>query len=360
VHKEYETIIIGGGIVGSGIAYHLSEIQRNGVAVFDRGFPTCGTSGATQAWVWVHRKTPAWYGELSWYSAELYKELHHKIGHIEYKRTGGIAPFFTEEERETAWRLAESQAKVGIEIEVLDRDQAVAREPALSREILGATYCAADGNVNPFRVVQQYMRAAKKNGVTYEAYNEVTNIEKKQGTFVVTSRTGSAVCKNLVISAGVHTAQIGKMIGIAIPVRPVRGQVLITEPLAPLLKHTLAAMRQTVNGEILVGFSKEEAGFDRRTTLDMLREGAQLGIRVVPALAKARVVRGFAGLRVMPKDELPILGPVPGIENLYIAAMHSGVTLSPLVGTLMTELLCHQETSLPIDKMSITRFAECQ
>lgn len=340
MRKEYETVIIGGGVVGSGIAYHLSEVQADGIAVIDGGFPMCGASGANQGWVWVQTKTPSWYGELSWYSAELYKDLHHRIGNVEYKRTGGIKPIFTEEERGAARCLAESQAEVGIDIELLDRDDALEREPALSTNIIGATYCPNDGNVNPLRLVQQYMRAAKERGVTYELYNPVTGIRKKQGSFCVEVKRGEAfTSKNVVISAGVRTPELGKMLGITIPIRPVRGQIIITEPLAPLLRYTLALMRQTVNGEILVGYFEEEDRFDVGTTLDAISEVAQLGIAMVPALAKAKVVRSFAGLRVMPKDGHPILGPVPGIDNLYIAAMHSGVTLSPLVGTLMMELI---------------------
>jgi sarcosine oxidase subunit beta len=367
VRKEYDTIIIGGGAVGSSIAFHLSEAGADGIAVIDGSFPMCGASGATQAWVWVHTKTPAWYGELSFYSAELYKDLDRKLGNIEYRRTGGICPFFTAQERDAAQTLVASQAPVGIDIEILDRDEALRREPALSKDILGATYCALDGNVNPLRLVQQYMRMAKKQGVTYEMYNRISGIAKKQGVFTLETRKGTFSCKNLVISSGAHSNNIGKMLALNIPVRPVRGQVIITEAVAPLLRHTLApgyasrsrvvGMRQMVNGEILIGFSKEEAGFDRSTTLDILGKAAQLGIKMIPALAKAKVIRSFAGLRPMPEDGYPILGPIPGIENLFLAVMHSGVTLSPLVGTLMTELLQHRETSLPIEKLSINRFA---
>lgn len=355
--KEYETMIVGGGVIGSSIAYHLSEVKRSGIAVIDGGFPACGASGANQGWVWVHKKRPAWYGELSFFSAELYKNLHHKIGDVEYKRTGGIAPFFTEEEREAAYKLADEQAEVGIHIEVLTRDEALAREPALSAKILGATYCEVDGNINPMRLVEQYVRAARQQGVTYELYNKVTGIEKKRDTFTVETQNGSFACKNLVLSAGVNTSELGKMLGIAIPVRPVRGQVIITEPVAPLLRHTLAAMRQTYNGEILIGYSHEEVGFQDNTTLEVLGESAQLAVKLVPGLAKVKVVRGFAGLRVMPEDGHPIMGTVPGIENLYIAAMHSGVTLSPLAGTLMTELITGNETSLPMERFSMNRFA---
>jgi sarcosine oxidase subunit beta len=116
-------------------------------------------------------------------------------------------------------------------------------------------------------------------------------------------------------------------------------------------------MRQTFNGEILIGYLHEEVGFNDSTTLEGLGEAAQLAIKLVPGLAKVRVVRGFGGLRVMPEDGHPIMGTVPGIDNLYVAAMHSGVTLAPLAGTLMAELISGQETSMPMDRFSLSRFA---
>ncbi len=214
-----------------------------------------------------------------------------------------------------------------------------------------------DGSVNPMRLVEMYMKAAKKKGVTYEYYNQVTNLEKKQGVFEVTSQKGVYYAKNLVLAAGVWSAELGKMLGIRIPVRPVRGQVIVTEPLQPLINHTFSGMRQTKNGEILVGYSKEEVGFDRSSTLDVMQETAAMAAKIIPSLSKANIVRCFSGIRVMPKDELPILGGVPGIENLFVAALHSGMTLNPLVGTLMAELIVEGEPSIPIDHYSITRFA---
>ena len=355
--SEFDTIIIVCGIVGSSIAYHLSEVQPNGILVIDKDFPLSGTSGATQAWVWIQSKSPAWYAEFSMFSAELYGYLQRKIGDIEFDRAGGITPLFSEEEVEQAKRLAEVQAEVGIDIQVLTRDEALAREPALSPQIAGAMYSNADGNVNPMRLVDQYMRTAKKNGVTYECYNPVIDIEKKNGSFIVTTVKGVFTSKKLVLCAGVWTKELGALLGINIPVKPVRGQIIVTEPLAPLFKHTLSIMRQTSNGEVLVGHSKEYAGFDRRTTLDVVIETASMGVKFVPALANAKVVRSFSGLRVIPDDEIPIISTVPGIENMYLAVMHSAITLSPLTGTLMTELMTEGETSLPIDKFSITRFA---
>lgn len=355
--REYETIIIGGGAIGSSIAYHLSEVRSGGILVLEKDFPLAGTSGSTQAWVWVHPKTPSWYGEFSMYSAQLYGYLPRKIGDIEFNRTGGICPFFTEQERDHARKLAESQAQAGIDIEIWGRDELLAREPALTPKVLGATYSSIDGNVNPMRLVEQYMKAAKKNGVTYEYYNKVTDIAKKRGSFHVTTQKGVFTCKTLVLSAGIWTNEVGKLLGLNIPVHPVRGQVLVTEPLAPFINYTLDGLRQAANGEVLVGYSREDAGFDRSTSLDFMGPTAAFAIQMVPGLAKAKVVRIFSGLRVMPQDEFPILGPVPGIENLLIACMHSAITLSPLAGTLITELITEGETSIPIERYSLTRFA---
>lgn len=355
--KEYDTIIVGGGVLGNSIAYHLSERQREGILLIEQNYPLSGTSGSTQAWVWVHTKTPSWYGELSMLSAELYPYLERKIGDVEYHRTGGLSPFFNESERERALRLAESQAEVGIEIEVLTKDEVLAIEPAMSPLVAGATFSRIDGNVNPLRLVEMYMRAAKKNGVEYQYYNRVTNLEKRDGSFLLSSENGQVKAHKLILAVGAWSLEVGKLLDIHLPIRPVRGQILITEPLAPLLNHTISGLRQTANGEVLIGYSKEEVGFDRRSTMEVVQSTAKMAIQYVPSLAKANIVRSFSGIRAMPEDEFPILGDVPQIENLYVAATHSGITLSPLIGTVMTELLLEGDSSIPIDRYHISRFS---
>jgi len=354
--KVYDVIVIGAGVVGNSIAYHLSEQNSHDILVIDKSFPLAGTSGSTQAWVWVHTKTPSYYGELSFYSSQLYPYLERKIGDVEYKRTGGIAPFFTEADRERALKLAESQAKVGIDIKVLSREEVLEKEPAFSPNVVGATFSKIDGNVNPFRLLELYTRAAKNNGVEYSFYNAVIDLEKQSEGYLVHSQKGTFKTKKLVIAGGPWTKQIGKFMNLDIPVKLVRGQVLITEPLAPLLNYTIGGIRQATNGEVLIGYSMEEVGYNRRGTLDVIQETANMAISFVPALAHANIVRTFSGVRVVPNDGLPILGEIPGNKNLYLATMHSGITLSPIVGTLMSELITQGETSLPLDPYSISRF----
>lgn len=355
---SYDVVIVGSGVVGSSIAYHLSERKNKEVLVIDQSFPLSGTSGSTQAWVWVHNKTPSWYAELSMFSAELYPFLERKIGDVEYNRTGGIAPFFKEEDKERALRLAEEQAKVGIEIEVLNNEQVRDKEPALSPYIAGATYSRIDGNVNPFRLVELYIKAAKKNGVQFSFYNAVTDVEKVGEIYHVITNKGTFTTEKLIMAAGPWTHGLGKMLNIDIPVKQVRGQIIVTEPLSPFLKHTIGGVRQADNGEVLIGYSHEEVGYDRRTTLDVIQDTASMAMRFIPDLKKANIVRCFSGIRALPKDGLPILGKVPDWENLYIAAMHSGITLSPLVGTLMTELLNEGDTSIDLHRFRLNRFEE--
>ncbi|QKY70215.1 FAD-binding oxidoreductase [Lentibacillus sp. CBA3610] len=354
--NSYDIAIIGSGAVGSSIAYHLSETKQKDILVIDKGFPLAGTSGSTQAWVWVHPKTPSWYGELNMYSAELYPILEKKIGDVEYRRTGGIAPFFSESDRKDALKLAEAQAEAGINIDVLSRKEVLEKEPALSPNIAGATFSQLDGNVNPFRLVELYIKAAKKNDVTFSFYNRVHDIQKRKDTFTIHTEKGEFAAKQLILAGGPWTKELGNMINITIPVKQVRGQILVTEPLAPLLKHTIGGIRQANNGEILIGYSKEEVGYDRRTDLDVIHDTANMAVQYVPDLAKANVVRCFSGIRVMPEDGLPIIGNLPGLENAFIASMHSGITLSPIVGTLMSELIFDGETSIDIQNYDIQRF----
>src|SRR5699024_4589438 len=252
--------------------------------------------------------------------------------------------------------LAENQAKVGINIEVLNRQEVLEKEPFLSPKVVGATYSKVDGNVNPFRLVELYVKAARKNGVQCSFYNEVISIEKYKDYYELETTQGFFHAKKIVLAAGPWTKKLGEMLDVDIPIKQIRGQVLVTEPLQPFLKHTIGGVRQAVNGEVLIGYSKEEVGYDRRSTMDVIQQTANMATKFIPALAKANVVRCFSGIRVMPEDGLPIIGEIPGNKGAYVTAMHSGITLSPLVGKLMTELLTDGETSVDLTPYNMTRF----
>ncbi|KWZ76967.1 FAD dependent oxidoreductase [Heyndrickxia coagulans] len=357
--REYEVIIIGAGVVGNGIAYHLSDKKQKNILVIDKGFPLSGTSGATQAWVWVHGKKPDTYAYFTKCSAELYPELERKIGDIEYARTGGIEPFFSVEEMKEAEKMVQSQSNAGIPVELLSREEVLKKEPYFSQNVVGATYSPVDGNVNPFKLLEKYIKANRAHDVTFSFYNEVTGIDKKAGKFVVHTQKGKFTAEKLVLAGGLWTKKLGAFLNVSVPIEKVRGQIIVTEPLKPFIHHTIGGMmRQMQCGPVLIGYSMEKAGYDRRSTLDIIQETAKFGIQYYPDLAKANVVRCFSGIRVIPEDGIPILGKVPQVDQLYIAVTHSGVTLSPLIGTLMSELIMKDTTSISIKDYQISRFSK--
>lgn len=353
---DTDVLIIGAGVVGNTIAFHLTE---RGVhpTVLDKGFPLSGTSGSTQAWIWVHTKTPGFYGELSLISADLYRDaLAPRLPGIEYTRTGGLGLLFGDDEVAAARELAAAQRPYGVEIELLGRDEVARLEPHLSPEVIGATYSPHDGNVNPFQLVRRLMAAARRQGAVYRFYERVLDLRECRAGYEVETEHGRLQARRLVLAAGLWTPELAGCLGVHLPVRPVRGQVLITEPLRPVLGHTLNFMRQMINGEILFGYSAEEVGRDRRNTREVLAAAAARGLRTLPLLRGVRIVRAFAGLRPMPADGLPIVGEVPGHPGLFVAVMHSGYTLAPLVGTVLAEMLVEGRSPVPITALSPARF----
>ena len=132
----------------------------------------------------------------------------------------------------------------------------------------------------------------------------------------------------LVIAAGLGSRTLAPMVGLDMPVSPLRGQILVTERLRPLLHHPTHLMRQTDEGAMMLGDSQEDAGFDTSTVPDVFAGIAARNVKVLPALADARIVRIWAALRVMSPDGYPIYDQSQRYPGAFAATCHSGVTLA--------------------------------
>jgi sarcosine oxidase subunit beta len=170
------------------------------------------------------------------------------------------------------------------------------------------------------------------------------------------------------------------MAGLRIPITPRRGQLIVTRACPKVIGGCLlsagyiaakyqpgpasaeghgVSIEQTENGNLLLGSTREFAGFDRRTTPEGLRHIAARTARILPALKTVSVIRAFAGLRPYTPDGLPILGRVSGIEGLYMAAGHEGdgIALSAITGKLIAQLIDEGRTDLPLDAFRLERFS---
>jgi len=166
---------------------------------------------------------------------------------------------------------------------------------------------------------------------------------------------------------------------VEIPIRPRRGQIVVTEAYAPLLQRGLLSAKyiaakynpalaetgelglsieQTKSGGFLLGSTREFVGFDRRTTWSAMRRIAVQTSRILPALRDFRVIRTFAGLRPSSPDGLPILGPVPNVEGLFLAAGHEGdgIALSPITGQIIAEWIEEGSPGMDVSPFNVERF----
>jgi sarcosine oxidase subunit beta len=290
----------------------------------------------------------------------------------------------TQEELEAMRLFVDEQKEAGLPVELLDTKEARDLEPALSERVLACTYSPLDGQVNPIALTLAFLKGAKSNGAKICSFTAVTGLrrENRRVVAVETSR-GDVATRTVVNAAGVLAPDIGRMIGVEIPIRPRRGQLLVTEAVAPLLSRGILSAKylaakynpavaepgelgisieQTRTGGFLLGSTREFVGFDRRTTGDALKRIALQTSRILPVLRGLRIIRSFAGLRPSTPDGLPILGPVPDAQGLFMAAGHEGdgIALSPITGLILAQWILDGSPGTDASSFAPERFMGSQ
>jgi glycine/D-amino acid oxidase-like deaminating enzyme len=380
--KTADVVIIGAGVIGASVAFHLT---RRGIKplVVEKNEPAAGSSGACDGLVYLQSKKPGLHLKLALESRQRFDALIDILGSgIEFKKTGGMCIIENEAELAAMRLSVDEQGRSGLEMELIDGDEARRREPCLSEKVIAATFSVHDSQVNPYALTFAFLAAAKSAGVrilTGEAVRAVGVVSgKTQSVITDRHKIGSAVVVN---AAGALAAEVGRLVGLRIPIRPRRGQILVTAAVPPLMRHCLISaqyvaakfnpelaarggmgfsLEQADRGNILIGSSREFAGFDRRTTFDGIRTIASRIVPVIPALKRLSVIRTFAGLRPYTPDGLPILGKVAGLDGFIMAAGHEGdgIALSAITGELIADLIATGRTQFPLDDFRLERFPE--
>ena len=365
-----DVVVVGGGLIGTSIAYRLAQRCLR-VVLLDRGGIAAGTSGACDQAILLQSKKPGRHLELAKASARLFKTLEAELGErIEYERHGGMIVIETEEQLRVMSGFVQKQKEAGLPVNLIAASEAHRRQPGLAPHIVGATWCDEDAQVNPLLLTFAFARAAKRSGADLRLGVTVTSLLTNGPRVIgVDTDQGPIMASWVVLATGPQTSQLAGAIGCDLPIRPRRGQLIITEPLAPFicgdlncaryiaskLDPTLAAnstdpgvklgvglsLGQTASGNLLIGGSREFVGFDRSTTLEAVRAILQHALRIMPALAGVRAIRTMAGLRPFTPDSLPIIGLDHEHPGLVIAAGHEGdgIALSPITGVMVADLL---------------------
>ncbi|MDE1179395.1 FAD-dependent oxidoreductase [Paraburkholderia sp.] len=332
-----DVLVLGGGLVGSAVAYGLA---RNGakVTVLDQDDGGFRASRGNFGLVWIQGKgyglTP--YARWSRSSAVrwpgLAAGLLDETGiDVALRQPGGFHLCFSDAEladRETRLGTLQREFDGDYPYQMLDARELRELLPAIGPEVLGASYTPMDGHVNPLKLLRALHAGMQRHGVQLVSGEEATRIVPERGGFTVHGKRGQWHAAKVVLAAGLGNRVLAPQVGLHAPVAPNRGQVLISERVAPFLHHPTINVRQTDEGTVQFGDSMEEVGFNDFTTTHVLADIARRGVRAFPFLKDVRVVRTWAALRVYSPDGFPIYEASTQHPGAYVVTCHSGVTLA--------------------------------
>jgi len=360
--------VVGGGIIGCATAW---ELARSGCAVtlFERATPGAEASSAAAGILApLGESTDSAFARLALASWRLYPALAEELREltgidVEYVTRGTIYPLYdVADVRRAEARVAERlQPEYGIE--AWDTADVRAHEPALSTAVRGAMFVAADHWVNNQRLVVAYAQAAVGSGVVLRAGTTVTRVEVEAG------RTRGVVAEGelweadaVVLAAGAWTGELVASFGARLPVEPRRGQMLALGHVPAVLSHCVHGddvyLVPRPSGELLVGATVERVGFQRGVTASGIAGLLAAAIELCPALGALPITRTWWGFRPWAPDSLPVLGPWPEVENLWVASAHyrNGILLAPITAHLMTQWITTGRPGMDVDDFLPARF----
>ncbi len=216
----------------------------------------------------------------------------------------------------------------GFEYRMMGHDELAAMLPGLGPAVSGASWTPYDGHVNSLALFHALHRAFAGRGGTYLPNSTITDADAAPHNFHLEAGGEIIGAPKVVLAAGLGNAALAPLFGLSAPVRPQRGQILVTERTTQAWPIPLGSIRQTPEGTILLGSSEEDVGFDTSQRPEVMRNIARRAVLSFPWLAELQIVRAWSALRVMPPDGLPIYDESETCPGAFTANCHSGVTLA--------------------------------
>ncbi|MGW0537370.1 NAD(P)/FAD-dependent oxidoreductase [Streptomyces sp. NPDC003032] len=364
-----EVVIVGGGVMGASIAFHLAEAGVRDIVVVERSTLGRGSSGKPIGGVRAQFSDPLNI-ELGHRSLRAFQDFPRRPGAAIGLDTVGYLFLLTSPpqvaEFETAVRV---QNGLGVPSRMIGPAEAQALCPYLSTEgLLAAAYSPDDGHARPALVVQGYARAAARSGVVFATHTAVTGMDTAgdRVTAVHTDR-GRISCATVVCAAGAWSARIGSMAGVELPVRPLKRQLAFTAPLVPAPPRTpftidfsSSAYFHNSDDGLLIGLAdpRQAEGFDTTWTpewLDLFRAAVR---RRAPALAGMEAIGGWAGLYEVTPDHNALIGRSATVPNFLYATGFSGhgFLQAPAVGEIVRDLHLGRRPYVDVTPLGADRF----
>ncbi len=371
-----DVVIIGGGIVGSSIAYHLTAAGCRNVLVIERETAQGkGSTGKSMGGVRAQFSTPVNI-QMSLYSIPFYASFDERLGHPAGYRPQGYL-FCATSERHLAYLRTnyEKQVVMGLkDVRLISADDICRMFPQLrSDDIVGGSFCSTDGFVDPYSAMIGFMTWAAEHGAKLWKNTLVTGLQRaERGIAGVETTKGKVSTRVVVNAAGPWAAEVAKLAGLNLPVEPLRRMLVPTEPFdqfphsAPMIIDMSNGFhfRPEALGFLLAWNDPEETpGFKMDFEPSFIEKILTRAADRVPVFENVAVnpKRAWAGLYEMTPDHHPILGPAPGIEGFFCANGFSGhgVMHAPATGKILSDLILTGKTGLvDASLLNLSRFAE--
>lgn len=365
--RNFDAIVVGGGLVGTAIAYGLVK-QRLTTVLLDEGDVAHRASRGNFGLVWVQSKGlgaphyQRWTRESAASWPALATELAAAGFDVGLHQPGGIHICLSPEELDarSAYmaQLQREAGNFGVEYRMLDAAEIRDHLPGLGSSVAGGSLSPYDGHASPLHLLRALHSQFTALGGIYVPGTTVTDTRAAPHDF--TAIVGGVVynAPRMVLASGLGNATLAPRFGLSAPVRPERGEILVTERTSAVLPVPTTSLRQTDEGSVMIGDSKEDAGYDSlQQSPAIMRTMAQRAVLTFPWIAELNIVRAWSALRIMSPDGLPIYDQSSRFPGAFVANCHSGVTLAGAHANMLAPMIASGALSAQLAPFTAERFA---
>ncbi len=368
--SQASVVIIGGGIIGTAIAFNLAKLGVKDVSVFEKSYISSGSTGRCGGGIRQQWTSPM-NVRLAMRSVKLFERFKLDVGmDIEYYQGGYLLLAYTEKEVEDFSENVKMQRGEGLDVVLLTKRQIAQKFPFMNLEgVKGGTWCPTDAHANPQIANIAYAMAIKQMGVDLNTYTTVEGIDTQGGKIVGVQTNKGYVKTNIVINAaGGFSHEVGLMAGVDIPTYSERHQILVTESINHVLDPMVISfrnnyyVRQTMHGSFVMGQSdkKPAKGNDLGHTIEFLEEMAPKMVHDFPFMNHLHIVRQWSGAYDLSPDAQPIIDESRSVSRYIFAVGFSGhgFMLAPAVGEAVAEMVVYgRSKTTDISNLGMSRFA---
>ena len=388
--SQYRAAVIGGGVVGTSILYHLAKMGWEDVVLFEKLELTAGSTWHAAGLLPLFNMSYS-VGKIHKYSVDLYQQLEEETGQpVGFHKNGNLRLARTEERMDEYRRYSGTASTIGVPYELIGPSEIKNLWPfAEVNDLVGALYHPDDGHVAPVDVTMALAKGARMNGAEIFTQTEVTGIRQKPNDeWVVTTSEGDVTCEVVVSCTGNYARQTGSMVGLELPVVPVEHQYIVTGAIPELAEYNRSGkpelavlresdasyyMRQEADGLILGPYEKGAPcwaldgvpeGFGQEllaSDVERLESHVIAAGKRVPLFESAGMKECINGPIAYTPDGNPIVGPAPGLRNFYLSEGHSfGITAAGGSGKFLAEWIIEGYASIDMLGVDPRRYSAAQ